>query len=304
MNPSPPARMGPALFKRVARDPLLHFLVAGGLLFGLYRVLHGPEATQTTTQSRVIVADKPALLKFMQYESVAFQPEYFRSQLAAMSAQEQHDLAQKYVREEALFREASAIGLEDGDYVIRRRMVQKMLYLLDDAATESFIPTETALRNYFHAHEERYRDEPTVTFTQVFVDNEVKHPQETAATAARLQREMNSRRVGFDEAPQYGDRFPYLQNYIKRTSGFIESQFGAAFASKVAELRPSTQWQGPIRSNFGYHLVLLTQREPAHLPAFEQVKDQVRDDLLRDVVAAYREKAVADLVAQYTVQAQ
>ena len=291
-------------FQQVARDPLLHFLVAGGLLFGLYRVLHEPDVTTTAADNRIIVVDKPALLKFMQYESVAFQPEYFRSQLATMSAQEQHDLGQKYLREEALFREASTIGLADGDYVIRRRMVQKMLYLLDDAATESFAPTEVALRSYFHAHEERYRDEPTVTFTQVFVDNEIKHPQGTAATAARLKQEMDFRRVGFDEATRYGDRFPYLQNYIKRSSDFIASQFGAAFASKVAELQPSTQWQGPIQSNFGYHLVLLTRREPAHLPAFEQVKDQVRDDLLRDVVAAYREKAVADLVGQYTVRAQ
>ena len=304
MNPSPQVLQGRAFFKRVARDPLLHFLVAGGLLFGLYRVLHGPEVTATTADSRVIVVDKPALLKFMQYESVAFQPEYFRSQLASMSPQEQRDLTQKYVREEALFREAAAIGLAEGDYVIRRRMVQKMLYLLDDAATESFAPTEAALRNYFHAHAERYRDEPTVTFTQVFVDNEIKHPEGAAAVAVRLKREMDSRRVGFDEATRYGDRFPYLQNYIKRTSGFIESQFGAAFASRVAELQPSTQWQGPIQSNFGYHLVLLTQREPAHLPAFEQVKDQVRDDLLRDVVAEYREKAIADLVGQYTVRAQ
>jgi len=291
-------------FKRVARDPLLHFLLAGGLLFGFYRILHGPEASAAMADNRVIVVNPPALLRFMQYESVAFQPEYFRSQMAAMSPQEQRDLAQKYVREEALFREASAIGLADGDYVIRRRMVQKMLYLLDDAATESFAPTEPALRSYFHAHEERYRDEPTVTFTQVFIDNEIKHPDGAAAAAARLQREMDSKKVGFDEAPQYGDRFPYLQNYIRRTSGFIASQFGAAFATRVAELQPSTQWQGPIQSNFGYHLVLLTQREPAHLPPFEQVKDQVRDDLLRDVVAAYREKAVADLIQQYTVQAQ
>jgi peptidyl-prolyl cis-trans isomerase C len=67
-------------------------------------------------------------------------------------------------------------------------------------------------------------------------------------------------------------------------------------------LQPSNRWQGPIKSDYGYHLVLLTQREPARLPDFAQIREEVRQDLLRDVVAAYRETAIKDLTRRYTVR--
>lgn len=286
---------------RLVRDPLVHFLLAGGVLFGVYRVVHGPEVA-ATAGTRTISVDPAALLKFMQYESMAFKPEYFRKALASLPADQKSDLIDRYVREEALFREASALGLEEGDYVIRRRLVQKMLYLLDDTATESFAPSDATLLSYFRAHEDRYREAPTMTFTHVFVDETVAHPQGAERVAQRLKRELEARHVGFDAATGYGDRPPYLQNYIKRTASFVENQLGAGFATQIAALRPSQHWQGPIRSSYGYHLVLLTQREDARLPGLAQIRQEVSDDLLRDLVAAYREKSVKALIAGYQVK--
>jgi len=287
--------------QRLAGDPLAHFLIAGAALFAFYRAVHGPDVTGTE-DGRTITVDRPALLQFVQYESMAFKPDYFDNQISSLSAQEKQDLIDKYVREQALFREASAMGLADGDYVIRRRLVQKMLYLLDDAATESFAPSEATLLSYFHAHEDRYRAEPTVTLTQVFLDDKIRRREGNERAAEHLGREMELKRVGFAEAPAYGDRFPYLQNYVNRTRGFIENQFGSGFATALAVLQPSNRWQGPIKSDYGYHLVLLTQREPARLPDFAQIREEVRQDLLRDVVAAYRETAIKDLTRRYTVR--
>lgn len=283
------------------RDPLVHFLVAGGALFGLYRIVHAPEVA-TTADARTIAVDPASLLNFMQYESMAFKPDYFRAALTSLPAQQKRDLIDRYVREEALFREASALGLAEGDYVIRRRLVQKMLYLLDDTATESFAPSDATLLSYFHAHEDRYRGAATMTFTHVFIDDAVAHPQGAERAANQLKQELDARHVGFDAATGYGDRPPYLQNYIQRTASFIENQLGPGFATQLAALRPSEHWQGPIRSSYGYHLVLLTQREGTRLPELAQIRQEVSDDLLRDVVAAYREKAVEDLITHYQVK--
>src|SRR6185437_16998911 len=205
------------------RDPLVHFLVAGGALFGLYRVVHGPQVT-TTADTRTIAVDATALLNFMQYESMAFKPDYFRTALGSLPADQKQALIDRYVREEALFREASAMGLAEGDYVIRRRLVQKMLYLLDDTATESFAPNDAALLGYLHAHEDRYREAPTITFTQVFLEDAIVRPEGGERAAERLKRELEAHHVGFDRAPRYGDRPPYLQNYIRRTAAFVENQ--------------------------------------------------------------------------------
>ncbi len=287
--------------KKLARDPLLHFLVAGGLLFAVFRALHGPETT-ASADDRTILVDRPVLLKFMQYRATAFQPEYFDAQLAAMSSQEKRRLVDEYVREEALVREATSMGLADGDYVIRRRMAQKMYYLMDDTVTQSFAPGEAPLQEYFLAHQDRYHVAPTMTFTHVFVDNEIKRQESAEAVAQRLKRELESRNAGFDDAPAYGDRFPYLKNCVKRTPDFIESQFGADFTAALAGLAPSSHWQGPIKSSYGYHLVLLTQRAAAYLPKLADIRDEVKDDLLRDTIAAYREAAINDLTRRFRVR--
>lgn len=290
------------MFARLTRDPLLHFLVAGAALFLVWRVVHGPVPSEH--DDRTIVVDHKSLLRFIQFESTAFQPEYFEKKLAALSPQERRDLVAQYVREEALIREASAMGLADGDNVIRRRMAQKMLYLMDDVAAQSFEPSEGALQQYFLEHQERYRVAPTLTFTHVFVDKEIRRGESTKQAALELLLKLRANKAGFNDAPRYGDRFPYLQNCVERSPDFIESQFGQQFASSLNALDPSPRWQGPVESSYGYHLILLTQREPSRLPKLAEVERAVRDDLLRDTISAYREKAIKGLTRQFTVRCE
>jgi hypothetical protein len=285
---------------KILRDPLLHFLVAGAALFGLYGLIHPADTTGTADGKRIVV-DRTALTSFMQYQSAAFQPKYFEAQFDGLTTDGRKALIDKYVQEEALVREARAMGLDQGDYVIRRRMVQKMMYLMDDTATETFQPSDAELRRYYLAHPDAYRGPATVTFTHVFLDNEVAHPGGAEKAAEAMKRRLEARHAGFSDAPAYGDRFAYLQNYVDRTPDFVGGQFGTGFQAALAALKPSNAWQGPIRSDYGWHLVLLTERRPAELPPFESVRQQVKDDLLRDTIAAYRQKGIADLVARFQV---
>ncbi len=289
--------------KKILREPLLHFLAAGLLLFGVYRWVHGPLPAAEAGPSKDIVVDRKALLTFLQYQANAFQPKYFGGQFDAMSAKARQDLIDKYVREEALYREAEALGLAQGDYVIRRRMVQKMLYLIEDTATESFAPTDAEIERYFRAHRRRYEVAPSLTFTHVFVDAEIQRREGPEKAAERLKRELEAQHATFADAPKYGDRFPYLQNYVNMTPDYVRNQFGEAFAAAVMKLEPSDHaWRGPIKSLFGYHLVMLTAHTPAHVPELTEIRDEVRDDMLRDRVAAYREKAVKDLTRRMNVK--
>ncbi len=286
---------------RLLRDPLVHFLAVGGLLFAAYHVVAAPPAT--IIDSRTIEVDRARLLVFLENQSMAFQPKYFNAQLDAMPEQARKELIDKYVREEALYREAESMGLSDGDYVIRRRVVQKILYLLDDATAESFAPTQAQLQAYYLTHRNRYEVAPSLTFTHVFVDGSMKRSRTAESVAADLKRELVAKGAGFNDAPAYGDRFPYQQNYVGRDADFIKAQFGPQFEQAVLQLQPSDHsWYGPIRSQFGYHLVLVTARVPAFLPPLADVRDQVKDDLLRDSIEAYRDKAVSDLVARFKVK--
>jgi hypothetical protein len=285
----------------IVRDPLVHFLAAGALLFAGYAALH-PGATAGGGDGKTIVVDRQALVSFMQYQSAAFQPRYFEAQFASLSPSERQALIDKYVQEEALVREAGVLGLDQGDYVIRRRMIQKMMYLMDDAATGSFAPSEADLQRHFQSHPDAYRGPATVTFTHVFVDNEVHHPEGAQKIAEGLKVTLERKHARFADAPAYGDRFAYLQNYVERTPDFVGSQFGAGFAAALARLQPSDRWQGPIKSDYGWHLVLLTERKPAQMPRFADVREQVKDDMMRDALSDYRKKAIGDLVGRYKVE--
>lgn len=289
--------------KAILRDPLLHFLAAGGALFGVYWGLVGH--THTTVDNKTIVVTPSKLLTFLQYQSRAFQPRYFKAKFDAMTPAARRDLVHQYVREQALYREAQKLGLSKGDYVIKRRMVEKVLFLLDDTATETFSPTQTQLREYFEKHQDRYEVAPSLTFTQVFVDSTIKRKGGAEKYAENLLRKLKANRAGFDDATAYGDRFPYGQNYVQRDPAYIENLLGAGFEQAVMKLKPSNHtWYGPIKSQFGYHLVMVTAHAPAHLPKLATVRDQVRDDLLRDTLASYRKRAVADLIKHFKVKVE
>jgi len=286
--------------RRIIRDPLVLFLLLGGALFAFNHWLNPPDSR--SADARTIVVDQPTLVSFLQYRSQAFEPEYFLKAYQAMSPAERQQLVETYVREEAMAREAKALGLDKADYVIRQRLIQKMLYLADGAANELPKPSDGELKAYFEAHPDAYASPAEMTFTHVFVDNEVTHPGGGEAEAERLKAQLNARRAGFNDAPQYGDRFPYLQNYVGRSSEFIANQFGPAFADALAKLKPSGQWQGPVQSQFGWHVVLLTKLTPGGMPDFEEVRGQVEEDYRLEKSTEARDASIDELVGQYDVK--
>jgi len=286
--------------RRIGRDPLVHFLLAGALLFALNHWLNPPDSR--SEEVTTIVVDEAALVNFMQYRSQAFEPDYFIAAYEAMSPAERQQLVDTYVREEALAREARAMGLDSADYVIRQRLIQKMLFLADGSAGELGEPSEDELKTWFEAHSADYANPEQASFTHVFIDNEVSHPGGGRAEAERVKARLNARKAGYNDAPRYGDRFPYLQNYVGRSFEFVANQLGPGFAAELAKLKPSAGWQGPVRSQFGWHLVLLTKRDKAGLPDFATVRAQVLEDYRNERASKARDASIAELLEQYEVR--
>ena len=284
--------------RRVLREPLLHFLVAGAAIYAAWS-FWGP----SETDSRRIVVDRGALLRFMQYQSQAFEPGTFAARFDAMDEVRRRALIADYVREEALYREALSLGLESGDYVMRQRMVQKMSFLLEsqDAAE----PSDAQLRQYLGQHAALYRVARSWTFTHVFVDP-AAHPGEQAQQRAqKVLRQLNTGHAGFNDAPGFSDRYPFLQNYVERTGDYIESHFGKTFMAALHGLPVDpSKWQGPLRSDHGWHLVLVTAHAPQRDPGLAEIRAQVADDWRRDAAAARQEAAIRGVMARYTVDVE
>ena len=286
--------------KRFLREPLLHFLLAGLGLFVLFGVVN-PGGKDS--DPNVVVVDRDALLAFIQYRIKAFNPALAEQKLEAMSGEELEHFIDDYVREEVLHREALLLGLDEDDYVIRRRLVQKLEYITEGFAEGSADVDEAAVQRYFDANKADYYVEPFVTFTHVFFQTEDRPREQARALANKELLKLNRDGVSFAEAPRHGDRFLYHVNYVERTPDYVGSHFGPAMARAVFELEPNDfLWRGPFDSPYGVHLVLLTTNQPGRVPELAELEGRVREDAQRTQIRLETEAAIADVVDAYDVR--
>ena len=288
------------MFSFLIRQPLLHFLLLGGALFVLYD-LNAPELEGTIQDDPTrIVVDRDSLLNFMQYRANAFQPEVFSERLDSMSDQEVQDIIREYVREEALYREALALGMDQGDYNIRLRLVQKVEFLLENLVLEQSTPTEQELLDFYQAHQSDYRVDTVYTFTHIFFD--AGREGMAAARDRAVQVLADSDDIEFDESSQYGDRYPFLQNYVGRTRDFVSNNFGTAFVEALDMASVSDErWQGPFESRYGMHLVMLRERAEPYTLSFDDVRGRLIDDVRYESLNTLREEAEDRVVSGYDV---
>jgi hypothetical protein len=271
--------------KRILKEPLVHFLVLGALLFAGYAVLerNGEPAP------RQIVVSQGQLASMME--------SFVRTRQRPPTREEWDGLIRARVREEVYYREALALGLDKDDPIIRRRLQQKMEFVSDDNAAAA-PPTDAQLNAYLQSHPDKFRMEQQFTFRQVYLDP-AKHGANLARDAAQLLSKLDGAGGDADWANK-GDPFVLGRGFNALPGSDIARQFGGAFAARLEALQPG-RWQGPVESAFGVHLVFVSERTPSRSPALAQVRDAV----LREWEDARRkeanEKFYQGLLKHYTV---
>lgn len=287
--------------RAIAREPLLHFIVAGAILFGLHHWM-APEGVVEIADD-VIVVDRDALLTFIQYRTKAFEPKIAALRLDAMRAEQRQALIDDYAREEALHREAVALGLDANDYIIKRRLMQKVEFIAQGFVEAGLTIDEAAIQEYFEANKDDYFIPPSITFTHVFFDAEQHGATGAAAAAEAKLGELNAKSVPFTDAPRHGDRFPYHLNYVERTHEFVGSHFGPDMAEALFALSPSGDlWRGPYVSPYGSHVVLVTDLVLGRYPAPEEIRARIESDARRAEMRVRTDAAIDAIVARYEVR--
>jgi hypothetical protein len=264
---------------RLAREPLFHFVAIGAVLLAAYRVAGGPGAT-----GEVVVSDE--LVR-------GLRADYLRRTGTWPSPEEEKALVDHYVDDEVLYREAMALGLDRGDVIVRRRLIQKMEFLLEEPVAE---PTDAELDAYLAAHAERYAEPDRVALRHVFVGRD-RHGEDAGRIAAGIRRSL----LNDADPDALGDPFLRGGRFALQNEKEIASIFGASFASQVMDL-PAGAWSEPIRSSYGLHLVEVTERLAARLPALDEVRSAVRGDWLTERRAAADREALARLRDRYRLR--
>jgi hypothetical protein len=286
--------------KRILREPLVHFLAIGIGLFVLFDFV-APE--ESSLDDKTIVVDRDALLRFLQFRSKAFNPEIAAQRLDALGDTELQLLIDAYVREEALHREALALGMDQNDYVIKQRLIQSIQFITNGFVSAAVDVSDEEVAEYYVANRDDYFVDPFVTFTHVFFSSD-RHGDEQARQLAETKlAELNDAHVPFSGSTRHGDRFLYNVNYVERSQDFVASHFGRAMAASVFGLEVDDErWQGPLESAYGYHLVMVTKRQDGFYPPLEEVADVVREDALRIKLDEQNERAVQAIVDTYDVR--
>ena len=272
----------PNVLRRVlawcAHEPFVHFVALGAMIFVAYYAMNTGARGQNDRIE--ITATDLERLRATSLQQWGKKPD----------AQQMQDLVQSQVREEVLYREALATGLDRDDIIVRRRLAQKMEFL---AHADVSTPTDAELRQYHAAHAAQYQQAAQVDFEHVYFRADRSSPP--AAQAARQAREALA-----GGTPVSGDNF-MLGNTLKlQERESLVRDFGSAFADAVLQA-PEKTWSEPLASAQGLHLVRVLQRHPAQTLAFEAIRNRVTADMVNARVAAARDGAYQRLLARYTV---
>lgn len=284
--------------RSLLKEPLFQFLFIALLLLLGERLINADDYAYDQYHIEV---DDEVLLQFMQLRAKTFKPEEAQQALEALSAEDRQRLVDDYAREEALFRDAIELNLDKNDQIIRRRLIQKMDYLAQGFYDEAEPITEDDLRDYYAEHREEYKKPASATFTHVFVSSERHGVEQAQVIAAELQQTLSGEAVPFENAPRYGERFLYNRNYVNRDDDEIGSHFGDQFEQQLFAFEISDQWQGPVQSTYGWHLVLLVKNTPAYIPALKEIAANVFADAQREQQQQVKREAIDKLMAKYTI---
>lgn len=273
---------------RLLKEPLVHFLLLGGALFAVFAFVNGDDS-ESGSQSREIVVT-PGRIETLaaQFQKIWSRPP---------NAKELDGLIKEHVREEILYREALALGLDRDDTIVRRRMRQKLEFLSEDILTLAE-PTEDDLEEYLASHPGAFRIDSKLTFKQVYL-NAKKRADTIDADIDSLLATLRSKGPTAD-ITNAGDALMLEQVFEATPQRDVARLFGQEFAAALVKT-PTDTWQGPIPSGYGLHLVHISQRTEGRLPPLDEVRDAVLRDWSNERRNETNEAFYQNLRERYTV---
>ena len=268
------------------REPLVHFLLIGSLLF----VISGAwgHSNQPGSKRIALTPDDVRQLE------MAFAAQWERQP----TSQELAGLVENRVREEILYREALAMGLDKEDDIVKRRMAQKMQFLAEDVAN-AHEPTTAELKAWFEKNGKQFALPGRITFRHIYFspDQRGRQAHDDAANALA---KIAGQPADSKSAAGLADRFMFQDYYAERSPEQLAKDFGSEFARAILKLKPGS-WQGPVESGYGWHLVFVESFTPGRIPAFEEVEPDVKSAWLADQREQAWNEAYTAMRAKYTV---
>ncbi len=262
------------MIQRLIRDPLVSFLFAGTLLFFITDWFSSEDDAyqiQVTTNEVQRLSDQWSL-----------------QMRRPPNKQELDGLISAFVKEEIYYREALKLNLDANDTIVRRRLVQKLTFLTEDIATNE-PPAVEALQSFYTKQIDKYMEPAKFSFAHRYFSSDRRDNSQAAASQALTDTTIK------------GDPFMLQKEYAQRSKRDVGNLFGRDFAEKLAELPTSDEWQGPLKSAYGWHVVKLLNVAPERVQPFNELIEKVRIDWQQAERKVANEGYFTNLKAKYSI---
>lgn len=271
--------------KNWLREPLLHFLLIGAAIFAFYG-LQNDEAVDDDRRIVIGEGDIDRLITLWE-----------RKWRRLPTPAELEGLIEAQVREEVLYREALAMGLDQNDTIVRRRLAQKVEFIATDIAAQAE-PDEADLVAYLEKHADKFQIPGLISFTQAYLNTD-RRGDRAEADARQLLADLRQAGSTVDVLT-VGDPFMFGEQHEELTRHGVARLFGDQFATAIFSL-PVGDWQGPVASGYGLHLVRVGSRTDARQPGLDEVRERVRDEWLAEQRRQMDEAFYTELRKRYDI---
>ena len=270
---------------RWLKEPLIHFLLLGVLIFVVYDQMAGDGRA----------ADEIFISKGQQENLLNT---FSRTWQRPPTPQEFQGLLKDYIRQEIAYRESKQMGLEDNDIVIRRRLRQKLELLAEDVASLA-APSDKELQAYLDTHSEEFMVEPRLTLRQVYFSRDRRGAAAEQDALTLLQRITTDGPEGAFET--FGDPLPLPAELQNLREGEIARLFGSVFTDGLKGIETG-RWSGPVESGFGIHLVFIEERVEGRAPGLDEVRGAVQREWLSKRRVEAVDSLYERLAENYTIE--
>ncbi len=272
--------------KSIFKEPLLHFILIGALLYVGYVKLNN----YANREKNIIIVTNAEIELLEQ----SWQMKWNRPP----TAQEKEGLIKNHIRDNVLHRSALEMGLQKQDAIIKMRLVQKLKYLGADLIQPPQ-PNEAELVRYFEENREQYKLPDFVTITHIFFDPD-KRNETTLGDAEKAMKILENQDDPTSNISSFGDVFMLASYYPNRSKLELRKLFGSGFTESVFALEPG-RWHGPVLSGYGTHLVFVHNHDSKELPEYTEVRDLVRENWMIQTKADLQQKYIDGLMARYQI---
>ena len=272
------------MLKTIVKEPLLQFLIIGVVVFSLVSVM-----SESNEPDNLTINVSPAQIE--RWKAV-----FEQQRLRPPTETEVTELIDDHIREEILYREAIAMGLEKDDTVVRRRMVHKIRFVTEGLFTFEE-PEEEKLTHYIEEHAARYRIPDQITFSQVYFNVSKENATKAAATLKTLN-SMDT--FTKEQLKELGDPIFVDSKFQDVSIKEVSKTFGIAFSEGINNLTTG-EWHGPLQSGLGLHLVKVDKVTEMPLPQASEIKDRVLADYKQEQFKKLNESFYEDLKSRYEI---